>query len=611
MPTQERGRILWLLNHKTLMRCEIPILNALGFEAFVPKVIPGGDAYRSTTVDPGLDDHLTLPPDELRRLNAFSFYDTEWPDDIAAIINRRFDAVITAVIPHPLRETLTHFRGQIILRAFGLASQATYGSVMRTLVPAHLLERLHGEAGSRFWFGAGYEQLAEVESPFIARRTVLLPVGLDDAFWSHAGTWTGGDRHILFLCASTKSNPYYAGVYKRFKATFGRLPHVIVGPRDSGDEDPNIIGYVSDDELLDLYRRSAALYYHSTEPRHLHYHPIESMIIGTPTVFHRSNLLGRVSPPDTPGMVVGDRAARHLLVRLLRGEPALVEDLRERQSRLVQQFTRTVCERAWHHALLYGELGEALRRAVRRRTAPPGRVPPPTSPADGGGAFPPVATAHELLSPLDPTPGQPGTGTPHAPDPVLRDAVLARLDGDRSLLEWLGDAAPVGFDAEDAGAGDIVIAPLPTRPDLDHPRLELGSRVRLARLHLPPLPGGDGAPPTPAPAERFDLVVINGALDGASHPLADLERIAPVAREALLLTIDAGFEDVDRPAMLYRAAERGETGYGRGFAPNARLLTSYLADLGFDRRTLHRLEGGRLLIIATRHDPAPTADDDA
>jgi hypothetical protein len=36
-------RILWIVNHKTLMSGEVPLLRSLGFEVFVPKILPAHD----------------------------------------------------------------------------------------------------------------------------------------------------------------------------------------------------------------------------------------------------------------------------------------------------------------------------------------------------------------------------------------------------------------------------------------------------------------------------------------------------------------------------------------------------------------------------------------
>lgn len=54
-------RILWLLNHRTLMPYEAPLIRRLGFEIFTPKVIPKAN-FRSAAADFSHDESLTIPP---------------------------------------------------------------------------------------------------------------------------------------------------------------------------------------------------------------------------------------------------------------------------------------------------------------------------------------------------------------------------------------------------------------------------------------------------------------------------------------------------------------------------------------------------------------------
>ena len=59
-------RILWLLNHRTLMPYECPLLQRHGFEVFVPKVIPA-KGFRSGAVDFSYDSSLSIPAAALSR----------------------------------------------------------------------------------------------------------------------------------------------------------------------------------------------------------------------------------------------------------------------------------------------------------------------------------------------------------------------------------------------------------------------------------------------------------------------------------------------------------------------------------------------------------------
>lgn len=91
-------RVLWLLNHKTLMPYEAKLLVELGYEVFTPKVIPTATGFRSGAVDFSYDKTLSIPKRVLARLNSFNFYETAWPSDIVKLLNRYFGAIY--IIPY-------------------------------------------------------------------------------------------------------------------------------------------------------------------------------------------------------------------------------------------------------------------------------------------------------------------------------------------------------------------------------------------------------------------------------------------------------------------------------------------------------------------------------
>src|SRR5258705_13723243 len=83
------SRILWIVNHKTLMSGEVPLLRSLGFEVFVPKVVPIHDrGFRSAGVTDEYDAALDLAPATLRVLNHENFFERCWAPTVTQIINR-------------------------------------------------------------------------------------------------------------------------------------------------------------------------------------------------------------------------------------------------------------------------------------------------------------------------------------------------------------------------------------------------------------------------------------------------------------------------------------------------------------------------------------------
>ncbi len=364
-------RILWLLNHKTLMPYEAKLLLQLGFEVFVPKVIPKDASFRSGTVDFSYDGSLSIPERALGCLNEFNFYQDVWPTEIVKIVNRYFGSAF--VIPHAIQvpEALHKFEGKIFFRAFGLDNTQTYLRALETLYGRKIFATIKA-VGDRFWFAEGYEQLHEVEPQLIQRRSLFLPIGVPDSFWKSANTWTGEDKKIMFVCPNCVTNPYYAAVYTKFKADFGDLPHVIVGTQDAPLDDHHVIGFVSDEELEQLYRRCAVLYYHSTERRHVHYSPIEAVISGMPIVYFANSLLDQIADNDNEGRVEDIDQGRTIIKRILGGDTALTDRLRKSQEDISYKFSGEYCASVWKQnfvdKMLVAYRQENIAKVITRET---------------------------------------------------------------------------------------------------------------------------------------------------------------------------------------------------------------------------------------------------
>src|SRR3954447_14780412 len=114
-------RLIWIVNHRTLLPAEIPIFLELGYEVFIPKVVPDDPDMRSMLVTYEYDHTLSLPPDVLEALNRHSFYTDAWPPELTALLNEHFDVVVAAITWYitPMVEAARHFDGTIVGRVFG------------------------------------------------------------------------------------------------------------------------------------------------------------------------------------------------------------------------------------------------------------------------------------------------------------------------------------------------------------------------------------------------------------------------------------------------------------------------------------------------------------
>lgn len=347
-------RILWLLNHSTLRDCEVPLLRDMGFEVFAPKRFPRNSDNRSASVSFEYDDSLTLPADALEELNAHDFYMAGMSPRISHLMNHYFETAIFAYMFPMLDVMVTRFHGRLLLRAFGLTHPThTYYGFAEKVVGPNFRRRL-SKASDRFWFAAGYPNLKEIEPPLFQERNAFLPVGLPPRVLRRAGSWTGGDDRILFVCPEIKTYPELREVYDEFKRHFGDMPHVICGPQTIPVErDPNVVGRVDAEEYDRLFRECAVMFYHSRLPRHLHYHPVEAACYGMPLVYMADGMLGILGGKTLPGASTTLEEARRKVVRLRDpAETAFRTSVVTAQRKIVDHFLPPQIEAAWRENFL-------------------------------------------------------------------------------------------------------------------------------------------------------------------------------------------------------------------------------------------------------------------
>jgi hypothetical protein len=328
----------------------VPVLRSLGCEVWVQKAFPDTPAYRSCSRGLRWDEGSTLPPDALTDLNAFDFYTHPMPPRIAELLNEHFDLVVIDPYPMKTREVLTKYRGPVLARAFGREKPFSYSHMyFEDFLPG--LTRALLDNYARFWFSAFYPEVIPFEVELLRRRAFHLPIALPEVAWRLEHTWEGGDARVLFVCSSINDHPAGREIYEHFKAHFVNLPHVIVGRQDNPVADPSVVGFLPDEEYARLYRRAQVMYYHSQEPRHLHYHPIEAMTSGMPVVYLRGGLLEKYDTGIQAGACADEAEAREKLRRVLGGDRALIDAIRESQTTVVEKWRPGVAREAWRRWL--------------------------------------------------------------------------------------------------------------------------------------------------------------------------------------------------------------------------------------------------------------------
>lgn len=345
---------MWVVNHKTLLPAEVPILRSLGWEVFIPKIVPDHDpAFRSSSVVHDYDAELGLPKTALQVLNGHDFYERPWSPTVAGIVNAHFQAIVTHLSHYamPLSEASRKFPGLIVARAFGREMPRTYTELVRSERFPSLLSDLRG-VGERFIFGQGYGNLAEIETPELRDHARTITVPLPPAIFEHRNRWVGGGANAVFLCPAIAKGTFYGDIYDGIKRDFGGLPHVIFGRQNTKIPDPAVLPFLTDAELVELYKTAPVFCYPHTEPRHIHYSPLEAVVVGTPTLYLRGALMDMLTDgADLPSACADTAEMAAKARRLIEGDSGLADAIRATQGRVLDTFSADLARRQWDAAL--------------------------------------------------------------------------------------------------------------------------------------------------------------------------------------------------------------------------------------------------------------------
>lgn len=310
-------------------------------QIFLPKIYPSDPFFRSASVDFSEDKYLDVPAEELRILNSVNWYEGGSPE-AWSIANKHFDLVFLIMHdPETLRNAARYFEGIILWRAYGLDQSLSYSLLLKHY---NLSEKARS-IRSRFYFGEAYSHLAGSESEFLGERRIFLPLGLGDATLRNG--WQGGVRQIYFVCPDIGFNSFYKNIYNEFRENFAGIQYVIAGAQPIPVNDPNVLGYVTNEQHAYNMAQSRVMFYHSQEPNHVHYHPFEAVRAGMPLVFMAGGMLDRMGGGGLPGRCKTIAEARKKIRRILADDWGLIDRIRQSQAILLDSMKLENCETAW------------------------------------------------------------------------------------------------------------------------------------------------------------------------------------------------------------------------------------------------------------------------
>ena len=106
---------------------------------------------------------------------------------------------------------------------------------------------------------------------------------------------------IVFVCSKIEVCSYYTDIYNKFIKEFvPQYKYILLGKNNEKINDENKFNNLPDEQYYKKISEHKVMYYHSQEPNHLHYHPLEAIIIGIPVIFYENSLLTSYLP-NSPG----------------------------------------------------------------------------------------------------------------------------------------------------------------------------------------------------------------------------------------------------------------------------------------------------------------------
>lgn len=370
MSNNQPVRVMWLLNHTAARKFELLMLKTIGIkEIFLPKIHPNDPSFRSSSIDWSEDKNLSIPQEDLAILNAEDWYSganvKAWE-----VANKYFDAAFFILHDVGVLENISkHFRGVALWRAYGLDKSLTYSKVLLYLSKGQGITWIKN-IGRRFVFAEAYSHLADIELRIINNQRIHLPLGLGNT--QIINQWIGSDKKILFVCPDIGFNYYYTDIYNKFIVDFKSFPYAIGGAQPISVDDPKILGYVPyeihEQNMLDM----RVMFYHSTEPNHIHYHPFEAIRAGMPLVFMAGGMLDRMGGIGLPGRCKTTKEARSKIKRILNDDWSLIENIRQSQIVLLDPMKVENCEQAWRDGFqrILGELEISRAEQAKRHIKP-------------------------------------------------------------------------------------------------------------------------------------------------------------------------------------------------------------------------------------------------
>jgi len=311
-------KIGYLFHHNALLNGEVELLKEEGHQVYLPLIITFENNFY-----PSKEEIMSIRNignhDWVSALDRYDVYKEDCQEFLDLLSN--FDLLIISLYNTHIVKSCKNKDLRIFIRIFGREGTLTYKSISDHFNIFHIVM-----SNPNINYLQAYEEIALNEPPEHRHKYVFLPLPIPRNMKKMENNWIGQIKKIFFVC-SRCDNPYYRGILANFKKTFADRPHNIFGKQESNIKDPFIISNLPDDKYYEAMKNYRVMFYHGVEPRHLHYHPLEAIVIGMPVIYMKRGLLYNFAVKNTIAACDSYEDAKRKVDLILSGD---------------QQFTRRV-----------------------------------------------------------------------------------------------------------------------------------------------------------------------------------------------------------------------------------------------------------------------------
>jgi tRNA (mo5U34)-methyltransferase len=163
------------------------------------------------------------------------------------------------------------------------------------------------------------------------------------------------------------------------------------------------------------------------------------------------------------------------------------------------------------------------------------------------------------------------------------DLVFAHGVEGKSVLDIGAWDGAYSFEAERRGASRVLATDyvcwgpksLNRKEGFNLAKRAIGSRIEEQVIDVPDL--------TVETVGHFDVVLFLGVFYHLKHPFLQLEKLAPIATDTLVLETETAMDDEDRPAMVFFPGRELNNDGSNWWAPNIKCVVAMMKDVGFKK----------------------------